>query len=139
MRKLLIAGIGSGLSLALLSSVAVGLPGSAPPAPATAGAVILAHHGGAGMGHAMGHSMSHSMGHAMGHSVHMYTGSRLAYHSHAMGHHHHHHHRRVFIAGVPYFYDDYYYDYGYSCGWLHRRAIATGSAYWWRRYRDCLY
>ena len=37
-----------------------------------------------------------------------------------------------------------YYDYGYygysnsSCRWLHRRAVKTGSTYWWRRYRDCI-
>jgi hypothetical protein len=54
---------------------------------------------------------------------------------------HHRHGRRVFI-GSP-FYGDYgYYDYGYSgdeCGWLYRRALNTGSAYWWSRYRDCEY
>jgi hypothetical protein len=30
--------------------------------------------------------------------------------------------------------------YGYapaSCNWLRRRALATDSAYWWRRYRAC--
>jgi hypothetical protein len=30
--------------------------------------------------------------------------------------------------------------YGYapsSCGWLRRRALATDSGYWWRRYREC--
>ncbi|MBO0764692.1 MAG: hypothetical protein J2P50_08895, partial [Hyphomicrobiaceae bacterium] len=25
-----------------------------------------------------------------------------------------------------------------DCGWLRRRALATGSRYWWRQYRDCL-
>jgi len=25
----------------------------------------------------------------------------------------------------------------YSCAWLRRRAIITGSRYWWRRYRWC--
>ncbi|MFM9848074.1 MAG: hypothetical protein ACKVP3_13045 [Hyphomicrobiaceae bacterium] len=24
-----------------------------------------------------------------------------------------------------------------GCGWLHRRAIETGSEYWWDRYNDC--
>ncbi|MCL4764786.1 MAG: hypothetical protein KJZ80_00955 [Hyphomicrobiaceae bacterium] len=24
-----------------------------------------------------------------------------------------------------------------SCAWLRRRAIITGSSYWWRRYRWC--
>ena len=30
--------------------------------------------------------------------------------------------------------------YGYvsDCEWLRRRAVATGSAYWWRRYRACI-
>ena len=27
---------------------------------------------------------------------------------------------------------------GYGrCEWLRRRALATGSSYWWRRYRQC--
>ena len=25
-----------------------------------------------------------------------------------------------------------------SCGWLYRRAINTGSPYWWNRYNDCV-
>ncbi len=31
-------------------------------------------------------------------------------------------------------------NYGYvsDCDWLRRRAVATGSSYWWRRYRACL-
>lgn len=30
--------------------------------------------------------------------------------------------------------------YGYvsECDWLRRRALATGSRYWWRRYRACV-
>lgn len=24
-----------------------------------------------------------------------------------------------------------------GCAWLHRRAIETGSEYWWDRYNDC--
>jgi hypothetical protein len=42
--------------------------------------------------------------------------------------------RSFAIYGVPYVYG--WYD-GYSCGWLHRRAIRTGSPYWWRRYYAC--
>jgi hypothetical protein len=47
------------------------------------------------------------------------------------------HHRRDdrdrwFGFGRPYYYGDYG-----DCGWLRRRAIETGSSYWWRRYRDC--
>ncbi len=33
--------------------------------------------------------------------------------------------------------------YGYSddddCYWLRRRALDTGSRYWWRRYNECRY
>ena len=46
------------------------------------------------------------------------------------------------IVGSGY-YGDYYgdYDYGYSggCEWLHERAVATGSRYWWRRYEACVH
>jgi hypothetical protein len=57
------------------------------------------------------------------------------------------HHRNgrvgVFIgSGLGYDgygYDGYYYDDDYSCAWLYRRAVYTGSSYWWRRYRDCAY
>lgn len=34
-----------------------------------------------------------------------------------------------------------YFGYGsYSggCGWLYRRAVATGSRYWWNRYYECV-
>jgi hypothetical protein len=24
-----------------------------------------------------------------------------------------------------------------DCGWLHRRAVETGSEHWWERYNDC--
>jgi hypothetical protein len=30
------------------------------------------------------------------------------------------------------------YGYGPGCGWLRRRALDTGSSYWWRRYRACI-
>jgi hypothetical protein len=31
--------------------------------------------------------------------------------------------------------------YGYydDCRWLRRKAIRTGSRYWWRRYHECTY
>lgn len=28
---------------------------------------------------------------------------------------------------------------GGNCAWLRRKANQTGSAYWWRRYRQCRY
>jgi hypothetical protein len=30
-----------------------------------------------------------------------------------------------------------YAGYGGGCAWLRHRALVTGSAYWWRRYRLC--
>lgn len=54
---------------------------------------------------------------------------------HRRGHRHHgdRHHRRggfgIYIGP----------SYGYSsCGYLRRKAIRTGSSYWWRRYRNCV-
>jgi hypothetical protein len=55
-------------------------------------------------------------------------------------HHHEFHHHRRGVGGV--FVDGGYYDDGYSyggCGWLYRRAVSTGSAYWWHRYEECAY
>jgi len=43
----------------------------------------------------------------------------------------------VGIATAPYWYDDGYYYYS-GCESLRRRAIATGRAYWWDRYRACI-
>jgi hypothetical protein len=59
---------------------------------------------------------------------------------------------RYYYSVPAYAYDDapaygytsYGYDAGYtyaadgSCGWLYRRAINTGSPYWWNRYNDCI-
>ncbi len=49
-----------------------------------------------------------------------------------------HKHRKfrgfAFYAGPAYYA---YYDNGYSCGWLYRQAVLTGSPYWWRRYYAC--
>jgi hypothetical protein len=41
-------------------------------------------------------------------------------------------------VGVPIIYGVYYYYYG-DCDWLRRRALATGSGYWWDRYYACVY
>jgi hypothetical protein len=49
---------------------------------------------------------------------------------------HHHRHARVF-AFAPY-YSDYGYAYGDGCYWLKRRALYTGSRYWWNRYYGCV-
>ena len=52
-----------------------------------------------------------------------------------------HRHGNRFFVGLPFYGYGYYdYDYGYygGCGWLYRRAIYTGSPYWWRRYELCI-
>ncbi len=59
------------------------------------------------------------------------------------GHHHHHGHGGGFrFYGAPFVgYGAYYYGGGghyEGCGWLRRRALATGSRYWWARYEDCV-
>jgi hypothetical protein len=45
-------------------------------------------------------------------------------------HHHRHHRRFAFVDVYPYTYGD-------DCYWLKRRALYSGSAYWWRRYYAC--
>jgi hypothetical protein len=57
-----------------------------------------------------------------------------AYRSHDGRRHGHHRHFRGFV-GYPYV--DGYYGYSDGCYWLRRRALATGSSYWWNRYYDC--
>jgi hypothetical protein len=47
-------------------------------------------------------------------------------------------HRRHILLGVPVIYGGYYYYYG-DCDWLRRRALVTGSLYWWDRYNACIY
>jgi hypothetical protein len=72
-----------------------------------------------------------------------YGGRYYAHNDHHGDHDHHFHHgHRVFVGyGFYYgYYDGDYYDYGYGggCGWLYRRAVVTGSPYWWNRYNACL-
>ncbi|MEW5962780.1 MAG: hypothetical protein AB1749_04400 [Pseudomonadota bacterium] len=43
--------------------------------------------------------------------------------------------RPYIYFSVPYYYSSY----GSSCYWLKRRALRTGSRYWWRRYNACRY
>jgi hypothetical protein len=42
----------------------------------------------------------------------------------------HHHRRFAFVGGYAYAYGD-------GCYWLRRRALYTGSSYWWHRYWTC--
>jgi hypothetical protein len=96
----------------------------------------LSRHGGPMMGAGPGMGAPH---------IHMYSapiGRPRVYawqgHAHSNFRHFRHGRRVFFAAGYPYDDDDYDYGYG-GCGWLYRRAIATGSSYWWHRYRACLY
>ena len=55
---------------------------------------------------------------------------------HARGHHHHghHHHRHHGYGRGHYFVSS-----GYGgCYWMKHRAEATGSRYWWTRYKSCI-
>ncbi|HMN38981.1 MAG TPA: hypothetical protein PKD49_14885 [Hyphomicrobium sp.] len=56
-------------------------------------------------------------------------------------HHHRHHYRRRHWRPGLYWGPTIgiYRGYGNSCYWLKRRAINTGSSYWWRRYNACRY
>jgi hypothetical protein len=53
--------------------------------------------------------------------------------NHIGRHRFHRRHHRFFIG--PYFYNSYN-DYG-GCYWLKRKALYTGSRYWWNRYWEC--
>ncbi len=68
--------------------------------------------------------------------THHFTGARQ---HHAMRQHHFRHvprfHHRRFFVSAPVVYSSYNDD----CYSLKRRAITTGSPYWWHRYRACLY
>lgn len=72
-----------------------------------------------------------------------FRGSRRHFRGHRRGFRHGYHRRR-FHGHRRYRYRRWhrgpriaiYRGYG-RCGWLRRRAIITGSRYWWRRYRWC--
>ena len=54
---------------------------------------------------------------------------------------HHGHGPGLRFYGYPFVGYGAYYDrggYGEGCGWLRRRAQATGSRYWWARYEECV-
>jgi hypothetical protein len=71
------------------------------------------------------------------------SGNRNGSRMYSGGDHHHRGHRhrghRHRFVGVPYAYG--YSDYGYyngACAYEYNRAVATGSAYWWNRYQECI-
>ena len=125
-RALIAAGATAGLlaASALLSQPAGALPLAKSEAAPQQGIVELAGHGGHG-GHGGGHGGWHG-GHGGWHGGGprfygpRFRGYYLPYYGYGY---------------APYYYDD---DYGDDCSWLHRRAVATGSRYWWNRYRACI-
>ncbi|MDP1907421.1 MAG: hypothetical protein Q8K85_03905 [Hyphomicrobium sp.] len=68
-------------------------------------------------------------------------GPRAHHHGPRGGRHHYRGPRfRGYGFATPFVgYGAYYYGgYGDDCSWLRRRALATGSAYWWDRYYACI-
>lgn len=69
-----------------------------------------------------------------------FYGGGQRYYKHSGRHFRRFRHRRSYVpylAAYPYYYyGSYYSD---SCYWLKRKAIRTGSRYWWRRYQECRY
>jgi hypothetical protein len=115
------------MSLVLGGAALALLMASAGPAEARRGH----HHGGH---HFHGHHYSHHFNRHYSHHFRRHYG----YRPHFRGRHHGH--RHVFF-GLPFAYGGYYYGGYYSggCSWLRRRALYTGSPYWWDRYYACRY
>jgi len=58
----------------------------------------------------------------------------------AAGHKHHHHHGFRIVIGAPVYGGHYHGYYGHRpCAWMYRRAVNTGSSYWWKRFHQCRY
>jgi hypothetical protein len=159
-RSLLAAALAGGLMMTLtVPQPAAAIPVAKAPVQ-TSGGVMLARHGGGGGGGGM---HMHGGGGGGGGSMHMRSGGggvrafrggnfarsgprfRDSYNGHSGGRGYGHARGRGRGYG---FYPGYYYggyDYGYAdsyyysdeCAWLRRRALATGSRYWWRRYALC--
>ena len=92
--------------------------------------------GGARGSHGGGHARALSGGgRSFGHH-------RSAGRHHGHRHHGHRHHRygrigRGLAIGVPLgVYGAY--AYSNSCDWVYRKAVITGSGYWWSRYEACV-
>ena len=94
-----------------------------------------AKHGGhsGGSGYSSG-KMSHSSYRVGAPYVkHAYSKPVFVKNAHVFKHKHvFRHHKRIIVVG--------YNDYGYAgdCYWLKRKALYTGSGYWWSRYYACV-
>ena len=112
-----------GLAAAALTGLFVLSTGVEPAVAAHGGGG--GNHGGGGGHSSIGGVGRSFAGTALGRSA---TGTRVyGYQARA----HHGHGRR--IIPVPY---GYYY--GGTCANDYNRAVATGSAYWWNRYEECI-
>ena len=147
MKRMMMAGLAVGALLAAVATVrtAEAFPAGKVQAP-TAGSMVTdvgrgghgggygggpgGGHGGPGGGHGGG---GPGPGHGPGHGPGWGGGG---------GHHHHGHGHGLRFYGSPFVGYGAYYDggggYSEGCGWLRRRALATGSRYWWARYEDCV-
>jgi hypothetical protein len=94
-----------------------------------------ARHGGGGGGHWGGGG-----GHWGGGGGHWggghFGGLGVRSHGFAAPRHFRHRNHGSFFAVAPFYYSDY--GYADGCYWLRRRALYTGSGYWWNRYYACV-
>jgi hypothetical protein len=76
-------------------------------------------------------------------SVAIVGGSGLAAPQAEAGHKHHKHFGKFgvgIVLGAPIVYGGYgYYNAHRPCYWLYRKAMNTGSNYWWKRFHECRY
>jgi hypothetical protein len=128
---------------------AAGAPDLKNVLSATHDSAVTLVRGGGGGGHGGGFAMGgghmggggwgvHNGGHEF---VGRGFGPRFAAHEfhHGFNHDnfHHFHNRRFFVSNAFLFGGYPYYGYG-GCYWLKRKAIITGSPYWWSRYEGCV-
>jgi hypothetical protein len=73
---------------------------------------------------------SHGYGGSSGWSPHFTSVRQFSGSRHFIVRHFRHHRRFALVDVYPYDYDD-------GCYWLRRRAVYSGSPYWWRRYYAC--
>lgn len=88
----------------------------------------------AGRGYHRGHHGGHFR-HFSGPRFHSFRHARPGFHLH-FGAGPRRFHRGFVYGGLPLATFGHYYHRS-GCGWLKRRAVHTGSRYWWRRYAAC--
>ena len=89
------------------------------PTIAAQDGVTLARQRGDGVRHFGGGGQRHGI----------YGGSFRRHGFYGGGHRRHFYRSRFYVAPV--------YSYNSGCRWLKRKALNTGSHYWWRRYQRC--